>query len=520
LLVLLLSSSVAGADAPPRMLLRGSLTDSAGQPVDGMRELHLSLYTAASGGEPFFSEAQTVMVSAGAVTVALGATSVLDLGRFLEEGQVYLGVAVGGEAEMSPRVQLHTVPYAAMAQHVAWESIDGVPAAIADGYQAGDGLLLEGGSFSVDPALFQRRLGAACGDGQALAGIDADGAPTCVPLAAALSGACPPGSMVTGIGADGALACSPDLVGPTYTTAGGGIFLDGTTFSLIYGQGSGTVTAGNDRRLNVNPVEDGWLTYSFDNAWVPLLPGMQGDLLHTRPPEVGPPYWGPLLAEEVPPGVTFYIWNQQAWPDPPARQTASFDISGNGLFGGSVTVDNHLRVKQTATIDGAASVGGKLTVTGAVDVGGRLDVDEDAAIDGDLSVGGDATVTGLVLANGGIRVGDGSDVSRLEFFDVDFGSLSFSSCPTFEFSLNMPDGIPDIDFGIPIATCFVTVEVTLTGFTNPSIFLGTRNDSSHDTFAATWHPVDEDTIRISVNRTDLSGGGWGDDLTVHVLAIE
>jgi hypothetical protein len=472
------------------MLLRGSLSDTAGQPVQGMREVTLSLYTAASGGEPFFREQQTVMVQDGELTVSLGAATPLDLARFLDEGEVYLGVAVGDEAEMTPRARMNSVPYAAVAQHVRWDSISGIPAAVEDGYQAGAGLALTGNSFSVDPSLFQRRLAAACGDDQALAGIDADGNPTCVPLAAALSGACPPGSLVSGI-LDGALQCAPDA-NPVIGIVGGGLVFQSMTLALIFGQAAQQVAEGNDRRFPPNPDEDGWLTYTLDDRWVALHPGNQGDLLHTRSPDVGPPYWGPLLAEEVPPAVKYYIWNQNEnqGVSPQSPQSASLNITGGGTFGG------------------AGNFGGNLHTSG------DLDVDDDANIDGDLVVTNSATVGSLTIDPLGTPIG------KLAFGEVDLGS--FQNCPTIEVEVCIPDPVDQcIGVNLPLGSCEKTIEFDLPAdFSSPQIFLSTRNSSGSDTFSASWHPVDLNTIVVSVVRTDLPGGGWDNDLIVQWLALD
>jgi hypothetical protein len=54
-------------------------------------------------------------------------------------------------------------------------------------YTAGGGLLLNGGAFSVDPTLYQRRAGAACPTGQAMTELAQDGTPACTAVGAVSS---------------------------------------------------------------------------------------------------------------------------------------------------------------------------------------------------------------------------------------------------------------------------------------------------------------------------------------------
>jgi len=459
LLVAILVSSTALADAPPRILLRGSLSDTAGQPVNGMRELTLSLYTAASGGSPFFSEQQTVMVTGGELTVALGGAGVLDLARFLEEDNVYLGIAVGDEAEMSPRVQMHSVPYAAMAQHVSWSSIADIPPSVENG---------------VDPAVFQRRLASSCGEGQALAGIDAEGSPTCVPLAATLSGACAPGSVVTGI-AGGELQCAPDG-GPQLTVAGGGLVVDGTTIRVVYGQVGATVTEGDDPRLLPNPDEDGWLGYTWDDEWVALLPGAQGEMLHSRPPEEGPPYWGPLLAEEVPPLVPHYIWNYRPTGMVPPPQDAGFFINGPGVIHG------HFFAEEVQT--------------------------------NVLTIGGGTSA---------------QSINYLAFKELEMGvnNNEFNDCGVqdVEVCINVPDPVNEevcAEVPVPLIACINETEFVLDFVEDPMIFTSIKYAGTGDaTFAATWNleQDSENRYQMHVVRIDEPGEGWGSDVSVHMMIV-
>ena len=65
-----------------------------------------------------FDETQTVTVDQGAFTVQLGAVSALDLSLF-DGSTLYLGIKVGSDAEMTPRLAFGSVPYAARAAECA-----------------------------------------------------------------------------------------------------------------------------------------------------------------------------------------------------------------------------------------------------------------------------------------------------------------------------------------------------------------------------------------------------------------
>jgi hypothetical protein len=78
----------------------------------------LALYDATTGGTALWSEPQTVHVTNGLLSAALGA--VVPFPTSLDFSQAYfVGVSVGGDAEMQPRLALQWAPYAMFAQNVA-----------------------------------------------------------------------------------------------------------------------------------------------------------------------------------------------------------------------------------------------------------------------------------------------------------------------------------------------------------------------------------------------------------------
>ncbi len=169
---------VAEAAAPPLVPVTGYLTDDAGTPIDGNTTLHLKLYPAASGPTTLWTETQDVDVVNGQFTVYLGDQSALGLDLFRDNATVFLGMTVGTGAEMSPRFEVATSPFAAYAQYcddaerlggldaseyrlvtdpVQWSDLLAVPNGLADGdadttYTAGTALTLTGTTFNVNQA--------------------------------------------------------------------------------------------------------------------------------------------------------------------------------------------------------------------------------------------------------------------------------------------------------------------------------------------------------------------------------
>ncbi len=97
--------------APPQTVnYQGVLTNAGGAPVNTSVTMSFRLYDSAAAVVPIWSETQTVTVSGGNFSVALGALSSMVGLEF--NTQYWLGVQVGTDAEMSPRQPLSASPYA------------------------------------------------------------------------------------------------------------------------------------------------------------------------------------------------------------------------------------------------------------------------------------------------------------------------------------------------------------------------------------------------------------------------
>jgi len=109
---LCLSLLCAWAEVPPNINYQGTLTDSSGNPITGIRSIQFLLYSVSSGGIALWNETQpSVIITEGLFSVSLG--SVTPLPPHLFDGSTrWLGIRVSPDlAELTPRQPLVTVPY-------------------------------------------------------------------------------------------------------------------------------------------------------------------------------------------------------------------------------------------------------------------------------------------------------------------------------------------------------------------------------------------------------------------------
>jgi len=110
-LLALLVGRTAAAQVPQTMSYQGVLTDGSGNVVaDGSYNFQFSLYNVSSGGTALWSESQSsIAVSKGVFNVVLGSVTPIGLPF---DAPYWLGIAVGGGAELTPRTPLAASPYA------------------------------------------------------------------------------------------------------------------------------------------------------------------------------------------------------------------------------------------------------------------------------------------------------------------------------------------------------------------------------------------------------------------------
>lgn len=113
----------AQAAIPKLLTYQGILKDSAGNFLTGTYSMTFKIYDASTGGNNLWTETQsTVSVSSGRFTVQLGSVTALNLGF---SADYWLGIKVGTDAEMSPRVRLTSSGYSLMAEDVTGGKLTG-----------------------------------------------------------------------------------------------------------------------------------------------------------------------------------------------------------------------------------------------------------------------------------------------------------------------------------------------------------------------------------------------------------
>lgn len=106
---------------------QGRLANASGQPITDMKPMTFRLWDVGSGGTPLWTEAwsgpNSVRVSDGLFNVMLGSVTPIPASVVASNATLWLGITVGADSEMAPRVQLGTVPYAMQALSVPDDSI-------------------------------------------------------------------------------------------------------------------------------------------------------------------------------------------------------------------------------------------------------------------------------------------------------------------------------------------------------------------------------------------------------------
>ncbi|MFZ6030628.1 MAG: hypothetical protein ACOYYS_23220 [Chloroflexota bacterium] len=162
------SNPVASA---PKLHYQGRLLDptTGALQADGTYSMTLGIYTASADGTPLWTESKNVTVSKGIFSTLLGDTTPFDASAF--NGQdLWLGVTVGDDPQMTPRQPLAYVPYAIFANNA--DQVDGYDASAfasaahshavlpqAYGYVSQyDNPTLRNGSYNVDSVVWNESL--------------------------------------------------------------------------------------------------------------------------------------------------------------------------------------------------------------------------------------------------------------------------------------------------------------------------------------------------------------------------
>lgn len=133
---------------------QGKLTNPDGTNVtNGTYSVVFSIYTVSSGGVAVWAETQpSVSVSDGIFQASLGSVSSLPGSVDFNTNSLYLGVKVGADAEMTPRIQFTAAPYAFNSDRLGGISSSGYVQLSPSGQQTGNinisGNVTAGGTYN------------------------------------------------------------------------------------------------------------------------------------------------------------------------------------------------------------------------------------------------------------------------------------------------------------------------------------------------------------------------------------
>jgi len=111
LLALALLGGRALAVVPSTTSFQGYFSDAAGSPLDSSFSIQFAIYNVSTGGVPLWSDTRTVAISKGLLSVQLGGPGA-QFPIDLFDNPLWLGIDVGSDGEMSPRMPFDTVAFA------------------------------------------------------------------------------------------------------------------------------------------------------------------------------------------------------------------------------------------------------------------------------------------------------------------------------------------------------------------------------------------------------------------------
>ncbi len=108
--------ATANALVPPTLTHQGRLFDQIGEPVAGTFEVTFAIYDTVDAGVPIWLEVHTIDFDEGYFSSRLGSQVAFEPNVF--DGSVrWIGITVGDDPEMTPRVEVASVPYAFLANN-------------------------------------------------------------------------------------------------------------------------------------------------------------------------------------------------------------------------------------------------------------------------------------------------------------------------------------------------------------------------------------------------------------------
>jgi hypothetical protein len=378
--VLLFLLGLSGLAQPTSVLYQAVLTQN-GAPTKGTYDFQFRLFSAPTGGSQvgptLFVENHVLKQSWLSVELDFGA--VFDgSAHYLEIG-FRLGTSTGSYTVLAPRSKLGQTAYAYQAWYVPWSGLIGVPAGFADGidndtqYLAGVGLALTGTEFSMDMVFSDARY---VNEGQANSVTN---------------------SMVVGMDWSklmGVPAGLEDGDDDTTYSAGDGLNLSGTVFSLMPGTANGQILKWDSGN---------WMLASDDTGFssVSVAARLTGDGTSGNPLD---------LASQGAAVGQVLKWNGSMWvPANDAGGTSYSAGTGLSLFGTTFSLDTgytdtqYVNEGQADSVTNSMIVGMQWSKLIGVPAGFADGIDNDTT----YSAGAGLQLIGgtLSIANNGVSTG-------------------------------------------------------------------------------------------------------------------
>jgi len=123
---LIMAASLCWADIPRLISYQGMLTDNTGTPINEPRDLTFTIYDALTNGTALWTETHTaVPIEGGLFNVILGGATTPIPDFVFDSVERFLGIKVGTDPELAPRIQLTSVGYAYRAKVATTSETDG-----------------------------------------------------------------------------------------------------------------------------------------------------------------------------------------------------------------------------------------------------------------------------------------------------------------------------------------------------------------------------------------------------------
>jgi len=113
LVMMIIVMAVSVSAIPQTINVHGRLSNSSGG-IEGTYSMNFSIYSVPSGGSYLYKTVMDITTDSSGIYNAILADVDLNF-----SDQYYLGIAVEADAEMTPRINLTSSPYAYMAQNVS-----------------------------------------------------------------------------------------------------------------------------------------------------------------------------------------------------------------------------------------------------------------------------------------------------------------------------------------------------------------------------------------------------------------